>query len=198
MNVSAALYPRRVLSLTNTEFWSPPFSLRPPPPLSFSRCIDFCHSGISFLPPCLVPCILQWQPGTQRPAPFACSILCLRFLLSSIAFHVSLEIQASFMFPLLNPSTSSPVCTTASLHLSQIASMSSLSSPPAASSSFFLISSEVNLFFNSSWYDFRTVSVPKFSTSIFFFLPSAFEVSLVSPLAWPPVGSDPMPHQRLC
>src|SRR6218665_3580751 len=48
MSVSAALCPRRVLSLSDTEFLSPPFSLHPPPPLSFSRCIDFCHGGISF------------------------------------------------------------------------------------------------------------------------------------------------------
>src|SRR6218665_500620 len=144
MNVSAALYPWKVLSLSNTEFWSPPFPLHPPPPMSFSRCIDFCHGGISFFTS--LSCSLYSAAATWYTAPcsLACSILCLHFLLSLIAFHVSLEIQASFLFPLLNPCTSSPVCTTTSLHLSQTASISSLPSPTADPSSYSLISSKVN------------------------------------------------------
>src|SRR6218665_1704455 len=71
--------------------------------------------------------------------------------------HLGPPLERDILYgrPLLNPSTSSPVCTTASLHLSQIASISSLLSPMAEASSLSPISSKVNLFFSSTWYDFR-------------------------------------------
>src|SRR6218665_3106249 len=94
------------------------------------------------IPSALLPCLLH--PLFTFP-PFVDCVPRL-FRNPSLFSVSSFEIQASFLFPLLKPSTSLPICTTTSLHLSQTASISSLPSPTAdPSSSFSLISSKVNL-----------------------------------------------------